>query len=499
MVVPTGCEQLDTMLGGGLPEQRAVLVTGGPGVGKSTLAMQFLQEGLEQDERGLYISTEQTADELRTSFAPFDFDLDHPDLTITSLHASPSTTLEESQSGLALQSLQGDGSIDGPYAYPFESEYIVEFLEQFAPSDRVVLDSTSGLSAISDNQEVFRRTVLDLVRLFTDQYEATTVLTAEEAGASQDGSTVGGASQLLQFTANGVVRLHWDRIRGSRRRYLEVMKMRGIDHDTRRFELDFDSRGVFLTPVQRTSASGIDPEAVISTGSQGLDELSGGFVRGHSVLLESDGRALVDHVVASIMSSAFEEGMSVWFFPSPIMKPGRIEDLMHNAWTMEELLDDGVLSVLDGFGAWKDLHDHEGVFSAPSGILGNLFRRSSTVRTYLMQKMAEQVDARRGDTPHMGVVYTEAFLRWLEPDQVKEVYYWAREKLADEFDTGFFIHNPTTMEEQLAEFFHSDAVQVFEATMDDDGIQRIHLTKSPIGKPGQSAVLDYREDGVTLG
>ena len=488
------------MLGGGFPEERAVLVTGGPGVGKSTLAMQFLQAGIEADERCLYISTEQTAPELRTSFAPFDFDLDHPDLTITSLHASPSTTLEDSTSGMALQTLQGDRSIDGPYTYPFESEYIVEFLEQYAPADRIVLDSTSGLSAISDNHEVFRRTVLELVRLFTDQFEATTLLTAEESGAELDTDVpMTSASNLLQFTANGVIRLHWDRIRGSRRRYLEVLKMRGVDHDTRRFELDFDERGVYLTPVQRTSASGIDPDAVISTGSEGLDELSGGFVRGHSVLLESDGRALVDHVVANIMSSAFKEGMSVWFFPSPIMKPSRIEDLMHDSWEMEDLLDRGMLSVLDGFGAWKQFHDHDGVFSAPSGILGNLFRRSSTVRTYLMQKMAERVDRRRGDTHHMGVVYTEAFLRWLDPDQVKEVYYWAREKLADEYDTGFFIHNPTTMDEQLAEFFHSDAVQVFEATMDDDGIQRIHLTKSPIGRPGQSAVLDYRDDGVTLG
>ncbi|MFB6304876.1 MAG: RAD55 family ATPase, partial [Haloferacaceae archaeon] len=63
--VGTGEPVLDGMLRGGLPENRAVLVTGGPGTGKSTLAMQFLQAGLERGETALYVSTEQTIEELR--------------------------------------------------------------------------------------------------------------------------------------------------------------------------------------------------------------------------------------------------------------------------------------------------------------------------------------------------------------------------------------------------------------------------------------------------
>ncbi|AEN06540.1 circadian oscillation regulator KaiC-like protein [halophilic archaeon DL31] len=54
------------MLDGGYPEERAVLLTSTPGTGKSTLAMQFLQEGLQNGESWLFISTEQTVDELRT-------------------------------------------------------------------------------------------------------------------------------------------------------------------------------------------------------------------------------------------------------------------------------------------------------------------------------------------------------------------------------------------------------------------------------------------------
>lgn len=500
MGLATGCAQMDRMLGGGIPENRAVLVTGGPGVGKSTFAMQFLQEGLRADEQCLYISTEQTTAELHSSFAPFDFDLDHPNLEITSIHAMPDTTIEESQSGMALRTLQGDESIDGNFRYPFESEYIVEFLEQFAPCDRVVLDSASGLETISDNQRRFQRVVLELIRLFTDTFGATAIFTSEAMGppVSDGVSPSQSTSQLLQFTTHGVIRLWWGQVEGSRRRFLEIVKMRGLDHDTRSYEVRFTDSGLQLVPSGRTSAAGIDPDTILKTGADGLDELSGGFVRGHSVLLETDGQAMVDHVVARIIDSAFGDGMAVWFFPSPIMGPKRLERLMPGDREVTDLLDRGQLSVLDGFGAWKNIYDHPGVYHAPSGIMGSLFRRNSTIRKFLMQKMAEEVDVRRGDRPHLGTVYTEAFLRWLDPEQVKEVYYWAREELAHELDTGFFIHNPATMEAQLAEFFHSDAVQVFETSMSEDGIQYLHLAKSPIGEPGETAVLNYTDDGLVV-
>jgi len=81
MSVPTGSETLDSILDGGLPEDRTVLVTGGPGTGKSTLAMQFLAEGLARDEDCLYVSTEQTFAELDDAFEDFAFDLDDENLT----------------------------------------------------------------------------------------------------------------------------------------------------------------------------------------------------------------------------------------------------------------------------------------------------------------------------------------------------------------------------------------------------------------------------------
>lgn len=63
--ISTGIEGLDILLDGGFPQNRAILVIGGPGGGKTILCTQFLKEGIEKfDENGLYVSL----DYLKKSF-----------------------------------------------------------------------------------------------------------------------------------------------------------------------------------------------------------------------------------------------------------------------------------------------------------------------------------------------------------------------------------------------------------------------------------------------
>ena len=217
MSVPSGSETLDQILDGGLPEDRTVLVTGGPGTGKSTLAMQFLAEGISRGEDCLYISTEQTFEELADAFADFNFDLEDENLTVTSLHATPGQTVDSGdERELTLETLEGGKMLGGDYSAPFESKYITQYLQRFAPADRVVLDSVSGLSAIGEDQDVFRRTLLDFIRLLNDEFGATAVMTAEESQPDlnrQDVKTVA-ASDAVQFNAHGVLRLWRENIGG---------------------------------------------------------------------------------------------------------------------------------------------------------------------------------------------------------------------------------------------------------------------------------------------
>ena len=71
-----GVPGLDAVLHGGLPARRLYLIQGDPGVGKTTLAMQFLMEGRRVGEPGLYVTLGETRDELEGVAASHGWSLD---------------------------------------------------------------------------------------------------------------------------------------------------------------------------------------------------------------------------------------------------------------------------------------------------------------------------------------------------------------------------------------------------------------------------------------
>jgi circadian clock protein KaiC len=82
----TGVEGLDELLYGGLMPRRTYLVQGPPGSSKTILALHFLQAGLDDDERVLFINLEADLDDLEENAAALGFDTDaiaFPDLSPT--------------------------------------------------------------------------------------------------------------------------------------------------------------------------------------------------------------------------------------------------------------------------------------------------------------------------------------------------------------------------------------------------------------------------------
>ena len=73
---PTGIQGLDYILLGGFPRNRVYLIQGDPGVGKTTMGLQFLLEGMRAGEPGLYITLSETAEELRAVATSHGWSLD---------------------------------------------------------------------------------------------------------------------------------------------------------------------------------------------------------------------------------------------------------------------------------------------------------------------------------------------------------------------------------------------------------------------------------------
>jgi len=73
---PTGIAGFEEITEGGLPRGRPTLVCGGPGCGKTLLATQFLAQGaLEYDELGVFLSFEESTEELAQNSLSIGIDL----------------------------------------------------------------------------------------------------------------------------------------------------------------------------------------------------------------------------------------------------------------------------------------------------------------------------------------------------------------------------------------------------------------------------------------
>jgi circadian clock protein KaiC len=263
----TGVAGLDDILSGGLTPHRLYLVDGDPGAGKTTLALQYLIEGVKRGEKCLYITLSETKEELLAGALSHGWSLDGIDIV--------ELTAEE-------HDLDADAQITMYPAAEVElhetTKKILEAVETINPS-RVVFDSLSEMRLLAQSSLRYRRQILALKQFFIGRKSTVLLL---------DDKTSEGSDLHLQSIAHAVVSLEQlAPVFGAARRRLRVIKFRGTDyrggfHDfaIRRGGLEVFPRLVAVehhTPFVRDS---------IQSGVTALDALLGGGPdRGTSTLL----------------------------------------------------------------------------------------------------------------------------------------------------------------------------------------------------------------------
>ncbi|MBT4732160.1 circadian clock protein KaiC, partial [Candidatus Woesearchaeota archaeon] len=74
--VGTGISKIDKLISGGFKKNSVNLVVGNAGSGKTTLAMQYLVDGLKKGEAGIYITFDENKEKLYDDFAEFGWELE---------------------------------------------------------------------------------------------------------------------------------------------------------------------------------------------------------------------------------------------------------------------------------------------------------------------------------------------------------------------------------------------------------------------------------------
>lgn len=464
--LPFGEDVVDRMLRGGIPENRPVLIRGGAGTGKTTLAMQWLQAGLDAGERCLFVSTEQTRGELRDSFSDYEFDLDHEELALTTLHPSPRGS--DAKGGeLSLRTLEG-GSVIDDRDIPFTIENLARYFERARSCDRLVLDSVSALKAVTESKELFRRQLLELIRVFSDQLEATTLFTAERMGGDDP----------LSFTTHGVISLRRERIKDDPHRFLEIEKMRGIDHDRRTVEYTFESHGIDAGPSRRSQPPELKTHKHTSIGIDGLDSLcGGGLATGAGVLLEHDGHANLSALFGALLSRAVEREATLVLVPTIRMRPDSVRTILEGYdISLSGLLDDDRLFVIDMIGAWDD--DRENVFAGCD---------SADEVALAYRSIADEAD----DGPRFTLVNADAMVNRLGADGARRTRYTLESDWLRPEDLLVHIHNPNVTSDDMHGFYTNAAEQILQMWVTDTGLQYVALQKSPCGFVGITSLVEY--------
>jgi len=202
----SGEKTLDAMLGGGFVEGSAVLVSGAPGVGKTTLGLQFLCTGAANGEPGVLVTFEEF----------------------------PATLIRDAkQMGWDLQQLQAEGLLRIIFTSPdvFLSSLqepdspLAETIRTIAPT-RAVVDSVTQFTRTTEDPAKLRAIHNSLINALKRE-GITSLLLAEDAHITH---TETGTIVSLPYVVDSVLLMRYVEVDSSMRRALTILKMRGSRH-----------------------------------------------------------------------------------------------------------------------------------------------------------------------------------------------------------------------------------------------------------------------------
>lgn len=236
--VKTAIPGLDDLLEGGYVENDVILVTGGPGSGKTTFGVQYLVGGvMNYNEPGVLVVMEETPSRIIRDMWRFGWDIEKlvAQKKMKIIYADPFKYTKFIQSS-------GDAKTGAINAIKSSGEIFkqIQIEVEALKAKRIFLDSITSFKMSSDQVEV-RQIVSEFIKNI-EYLDCTTLMSSEVYGKQ--------SFSIEEYLSSGVIRLHVFRVGGSRLRAIEILKMRGVKHDETLHPYDIQETGIIVHPVE---------------------------------------------------------------------------------------------------------------------------------------------------------------------------------------------------------------------------------------------------------
>jgi circadian clock protein KaiC len=286
----TGISGFDEITGGGLPRGRASLVCGSAGCGKTQLAMEFIARGARDfNEPGVFMSFEETEDELKSNVKSLGFDLDN--LIRRRLLAIDYVAVERSE-------------IEETGEYDLEGLFVrLEHAIDSVGAKRVALDTIESLFSGLSNTAILRAELRRLFRWLKTK-GVTTIITGERG----DGTLT--RQGIEEYVSDCVITLDHRVTDQLSTRRLRVVKYRGSTHGTNEYPFLITDTGISVLPVTSLGLNHSVSNERVPSGVDRLDTMLGGqgFYRGTSILLTGTAGTGKSSLAATFVDAACKRG-----------------------------------------------------------------------------------------------------------------------------------------------------------------------------------------------
>jgi len=323
---PTGINGLDEITFGGIPTGRPTLVCGGPGCGKTLLAIEFVVRGaLHYNEPGVIIAFEEKSGELATNVSSLGFDLNKLErekkLKVDYVHIDKSEIQET-----------GAYDLDGLFIR------IGHAIDSIG-AKRVVIDTIENLFSGLSNEGILRSEIRRLFQFLKDR-GVTTVITGEK------GDNTLTRQGLEEYVSDCVILLDHRIHNQISTRLLRVVKYRGTVHGTNEYPFLIDRDGISVLPITSLELRHTVSSEKISSGIPSLDQMlddGKGFFRGSSILVSGTAGTGKTSIAASFAYATCKRKERCLFFAFEESPEQIIRNMGSIGMNLREHIDKGLL------------------------------------------------------------------------------------------------------------------------------------------------------------